>query len=201
MTLFLQGLHLTATRSILDLVEKPRPPKVRVENLDQKQRLQSSRDVPGVARSAVDDAQNMISERAEEPSPAALLEPMPFSPELLANGDKELFTGHERQNARVDHRLDNMFLPAGHLRQVETALEVLESQLHAPSLAIQYANVGSRSLVDGEVGDVEVVLLLLLVANPDKAKTLTTRVHSSRCVPPWTATITGFALTLSRERK
>lgn len=69
-------------------------------------------------RSAVDDAQNMIGERSEQPSPSARVESVPFAPELVADGDEELLARHEREDARVDQRLDHVLFPAGDLGQV-----------------------------------------------------------------------------------
>ncbi|HOE30302.1 MAG TPA: hypothetical protein PKX48_10930 [Planctomycetota bacterium] len=115
----------------------------------------------------------MIGKRTEQPSPSALVETMPFSPEFLANGGEQVLAGRERENARVDHRFHNMLLSTEHLLQMETALQLLEGQFDAPAFAIEYTNVGTGDLVDGEVRDVDVIPSRLLVETRDKAETLT----------------------------
>jgi len=121
-------------------------------------------------RSTVDDAEDFTGERAEDPNPSAFLESMLFLAELVADGHEELRADKKRQHARVDQELDDVLLPTGHLRHDEAALQMLERQLDRPALAIDHADIRSRDLVDGKIGDVAMVFSLLFIANADKAE-------------------------------
>ncbi|NMD37020.1 MAG: hypothetical protein GYA73_14175 [Planctomycetes bacterium] len=146
---------------------------MRAENRDKKRRFQAALDVPGAAGSAVDEARKMIGERVHRSSPTARVETPPFPPEFLAGGDEPPLAGHERENARMDLRLDDEPLSTGCRRREEGALPALEGRFDGPPPAIERADAGGGDPVHREGRGADAMLSRLLGANRGKAATST----------------------------